>query len=355
MNFHSDHVVGAHPRIMEAVVAANRGAVPSYGNDPVSAALVEDLAVLFGREVHVFMTPTGTAANALSLAGLTPRWGSIYAHAEAHVELDECAAPEFYTGGAKLALVPGDHGRMDLDLLEARLQAAPRGFVHAAQPAVITLTQATEAGTVYSPDQVRRAGAIAAAQGMRLHMDGARFANACVHLGVAPAEITWDAGVDILSFGSAKNGTMGAEAVVVFDPELAEAMAYLRKRAGLLIPKMRFLAAQFRAYLAGDLWLALAGHANAMATRLAHGLQSLPGVSLAHPVEANELFVDLPEAAVASLEAAGAGFYRWADPEPGVVRVRLVTSWATDPAEVDRFLDHASIAAAAARHGEGRR
>ena len=349
MNFHSDHVVGAHPKVMEALVAANQGSVPSYGNDPVSAALEEDLAVLFGREVRVFMTPTGTAANALSLAALTPRWGTIYAHSEAHVEMDECAAPEFYTGGAKLSLVPGDHGRMDLDQLAARLAAAPRGFVHAAQPAAITLTQATEAGTVYTPDQVRRAGAIAREQGVRLHMDGARFANACVHLGVAPAEITWDAGVDVLSFGSAKNGTLGAEAVVVFDPELAEAMGYLRKRAGLLIPKMRFLSAQFRAYLAGDLWLSLAGHANAMATRLAHGLQSLPGVSLAHPVEANELFVDLAEPAVAALEKAGAGFYRWAEPAPDTVRIRLVTSWATDPAEVDRFLDHASIAAAHGR------
>ena len=134
MNFHSDHVVGAHPKVMEALVAANQGSVPSYGNDPVSAALEEDLAVLFGREVRVFMTPTGTAANALSLAALTPRWGTIYAHSEAHVEMDECAAPEFYTGGAKLSLVPGDHGRMDLDQLAARLAAAPRGFVHATPP-----------------------------------------------------------------------------------------------------------------------------------------------------------------------------------------------------------------------------
>lgn len=333
MNFMSDNVTGAAPEILDAVVKANAGTAPSYGNDDWTRRLTQRLSDLFERDVAVFPVATGTAANALSLAALTPPWGSIYCHAEAHIHCDECGAPEMFTGGAKLVTLPGDHGKLTPDTLSAALDRVHKGVVHAVQPASLSLSQLTECGTAYSPAEVAALTAVARHHGLRVHMDGARFANAVSSLGCSPADITWRAGVDVLSFGATKNGALGAEAVVFFDRELSENFGYRRKRAAHLFSKMRFLSAQLEAYLDDGLWLRLAGHANRMAMRLADGLCNLPGAHLAHPVDGNELFVALPEPVIAGLEAAGFGFYRW----DGHV-VRLVTAWNSDEAAVDALL-----------------
>lgn len=333
MNFMSDNVAGAAPEILAALTAANQGAAPSYGADEWTRRLTARLSALFEREVAVFPVATGTAANALALAAVTPPWGSIYCHAEAHIQADECGAPEMYTGGAKLVPLDGAHGKLDPDRLSAALGRAPKGFVHAVQPAALSLTQATEAGTVYSPAEIAALSAIAAHHGLRVHMDGARFANAVASLGCSPADVTWRAGVDVLSFGATKNGALGAEAVVFFDRDLSEDFGYRRKRAAHLFSKMRFLSAQLDAYLTDGLWLRLAGHANRMARRLADGLSALPGAAPVHPVEANELFIALPEPVIAGLETAGFGFYRWDGPV-----LRLVTAWNTEQAHVDALV-----------------
>jgi threonine aldolase len=332
MNFTSDNAAGVSPGIMTALAEANRGAANAYGADAISRRLDGLFSELFEREVAVFPVATGTAANALALACLTPPWGVVYCHREAHVEVDECGALEFYSG-ARLALLPGAHAKLDADALQAALAAAHKGVEHHSQPAAVTITQATEAGAVWRPDEVARIGAIARAHGLPLHMDGARFANAAAALGRPPAELTWRAGVDVLSFGATKNGAMAAEAVVFFDPARAAELRYRRKRAGHLFSKMRFLSAQLEACLKDDLWLRNARHANACARRLAEGLAALPGARLAHPCEANEVFVELPEPAIARLQQAGVGFHRWS----GQV-VRLVCAWDTALADVERAL-----------------
>src|SRR6185312_1799022 len=247
----------------------------------------------------VFPVATGTAANALALAALTPPWGAIYCHEAAHIQSDECGAPEFFAAGAKLLPLAGE----DAKLMPATVEAAllERGVVHHVQPSALSISQATEAGTLYRPAEIAALGALARRHGLALHMDGARFANAVAALGCAPADLTWRAGVDALSFGATKNGALAAEAVIFFDPAKAADLAYRRKRAGHLFSKMRFLSAQLDAYLADGLWLRNARHANAMAARLGQGLARLPGARLVHPVEANEVFVELAEASIAAL------------------------------------------------------
>jgi threonine aldolase len=333
MNFCSDNVAGAAPEIVEAIARANHGPAMPYGEDPWTKRVERRLAEIFEREVWVFPVATGTAANVLCLAALTPPWGTIYCHAESHIAVDECGAPEFYTGGAKLALLAGEGGKIGA----AALQPAGAGIVHHAQPAAVSLTQATEAGTVYAPDEIAAVAAICRRHGLGLHIDGARFANALVALGCSPAEMTWKAGVDALSFGATKNGALAAEAAVFFDKAKAEGLAFRRKRGGHLFSKMRFLSAQLEAYLEGDLWLRNARHANLMAKRLSDGLAALPGARLAHAVEANEIFVFLPEAAIGGLEAKGFRFYRWAEAEGGAL-LRLVCAFDTERAHVDAFL-----------------
>jgi threonine aldolase len=333
MNFMSDNVTGAAPEILDAIVKANGGTAPSYGNDDWTKRLTQSLSDLFERDVAVFPMATGTAANALALAALTPPWGSIYCHAEAHIQADECGAPEMFTGGAKLVTLPGDHGKLTPAPLSSALDRVHKGFVHVVQPAALSLSQLTECGTAYSPAEVAALTAVARHHGLRVHMDGARFANAVASLGCSPADITWRAGVDVLSFGATKNGALGAEAVVFFDRELSENFGYRRKRAAHLFSKMRFLSAQLEAYVQNGLWLRLAGHANRMAMRLADGLSALPGAHLAHPVDGNEIFIALPEPVIAGLEAAGFGFYRWDGPV-----VRLVTAWNSDEAAVEALL-----------------
>jgi threonine aldolase len=339
VNFASDNVAGIAPEILEALARANAGAAEPYGADALSAKLARRFAEIFEHEVAVFPMATGTAANALALAAVVPPWGVVYCHEDSHIATDECGAPEFYTGGAKLLGLPGAAGKIVPAAIAERL--GERGVVHHAQPAAISLTQATEAGTLYSRDEIAEISELARRHGLALHMDGARLANALAALGSTPAEITWRAGVDVLAFGATKNGALAAEAVIFFDPAKAGDLAFRRKRGGHLFSKMRFLAAQLDAYLADDLWLRHARHANAMAARLAAGLAAVPGARLRYPVEANEIFVELPEPVIGGLLAAGFGFYRWGG--PASTCIRLVTAFDTRPEDVD------ALAAAAFR------
>ena len=337
MNFCSDNASGAAPEILRALEAANDGWAMPYGNDDLTRRLQARVEEIFETEAAVLLVATGTAANVLCLSVMTPPFGAIYCHRESHINVDECGAPEFYSGGAKLVALPGDHCKITPAILEAAIVDA--GDVHSVQPAAVSLTNASEAGTVYTPEETRAIAELAKAHGLGLHLDGARFANALVALGCSPAEATWKAGVDALSLGATKNGVMAGELVVVFDPGRAEELGYRRKRGGHLFSKMRFLSAQLEAYLADDLWLRNARHANAMATALAEGLAELPGVELNHPVEANEVFVRLPEPMIEGLFARGFQFYRWG-PETDR-EARLVTAFNTDPAHVEAFLSAA--------------
>ena len=344
MNFASDNVSPVHPRIMSAIAAANDGSAMPYGGDALTARAVERIREVFGhREAEVFLVTTGTAANALALSAMVDPFGGVLAHEEAHVNTDECGAPELFTGGAKIIPLPGDGGRISPAALEARLVAFIHGE-HQVLPQALTLTNATEYGQVQSPDEIAALAMTAHAHGLRVHLDGARLANALAALDCTPAEATWKAGVDALSFGLTKNGAMCAEAVVFFDTALAERFAWRRKRSGQLLSKGRYLAAQFLAALEDDLWLDLARHANAMAARLAQGVAELPGVRSAHPVQANEIFVRLPRPLHEALAAAGAVYYPWRESEETVL-ARLVTSWATTPEDVDRLLAHAHASA----------
>ena len=345
MDFRSDNTAGISPLILEALARTNSGNAAAYGEDDLSLAVEAKIADLFECEAAVFLMATGTATNAVALAAMTPPWGAVYCHPKAHISLDECGAPEFYTGGAKLINLPDRDGKIAIADIESAVASLSHG-VHNAQPAAISLTQAAETGRVYSSDELRQFADFAHDAGLKLHMDGARFANALVHLDCTPAEATWKAGVDILCFGASKNGALAAEAIVCFDPVLAETIAFRRKRGGHLFSKMRFLAAQFDAYLTDNLWLDNARHANAMAARLAQGLEKLPGARLVYPTEANEVFVDLPREVIAGLEAEGAQFYRWGSADSTVLR--LVCAFNTTPQSVDAFVaatgKHAAIA-----------
>ncbi|WP_409421916.1 low specificity L-threonine aldolase [Pseudaeromonas sp. ZJS20] len=335
LSFASDNVTGAAAPILEALLACNAGQYHSYGDDDYSQRLEQAFRQLFEHDsLKVFLVATGTAANALGLSLLTPPWGHVFCHPESHINQDECNAPGFFSHGAKLVTVPGDNAKLDPAQLQGVLTTG-QGDVHMTQPAAVSLTQATELGTLYQLEEIRAIGALCREAGLRLHMDGARFANALEALGCTPAQMTWQAGVEVLSFGATKNGALGVEAVVLFDPSLAEQFALRRKRGGHLFSKMRFLAAQMEAYLADDLWRHNARQANAMARRLADGLAQVPGLSLVAPVEANILFCQLPLPLIAALLAEGFDFYhdRWA---PGVVR--LVTSFATQELDVDHLL-----------------
>ncbi len=339
MNFCSDNVTGISPEIIAALIAANEGAAMPYGNDGYTKRLQTKFAEIFETEVKVFPVATGSAANAIALSVMTPAYGAIYCHADSHINLDECGAPEFYTGGAKLVSLPGVGGKITAADLDIKLKKAGAGVVHHVQPAAVSLTQATEAGTVYTPDEIRAISEVTRAHNLTLHMDGARFANAIVSLGCTPADITWRAGVDILSFGATKNGAMAAEAVIFFNRNLAETFHFRRKRGGHLFSKMRFLSAQLEAYITDNLWRQNAIHANKMAAKLADGLTSIPGVKLLHPVEANEIFAELPEAVIQELYGEGFQFYRWEG--EGSTIVRLVTAFNTKEEDVAAFIETA--------------
>lgn len=342
MDFSSDNAVGAAPEIVAAIAAANAGPVPSYGEDPWSQAAIDQLRSVFecGR-LEAFFVATGSAANSLALAAVTPPHGAVLCHEASHIQTDECGAPEFFTHGAKLIPLAGEGGKLHPDTVQQALAHLPPGVVHHVQARALSLTQATECGTVYTPEEISALSDLAHRAGLRVHMDGARFANALVGLDCSAADLTWRAGVDVLSFGATKNGALAAEAILFFDPDLTHATAFARKRAGHLLSKGRFLGAQWQAYLTDGLWLELAAKANARAKDLSVGLESVPGVNLAYPTEANEVFAVFPEGLTQALHAQGARFYPWAvpgDPAGGRM-VRLVTSFMTEKAEIDRFLD----------------
>ncbi|MDX7953163.1 beta-eliminating lyase-related protein [Lichenihabitans sp. Uapishka_5] len=347
MHFASDNSSGASPRILDAVVRANAEVLPSYGADPHTAEAKRRIAEAFGAEPAVTLVATGTAANALALSAVVPPGGAVFCHAYAHILDEECAAPEFYTNGGKLVGVPGRDGKIDPDALRATLRRFPAGVARQAQGACLSLSQATESGTLYSPAEIHQLATIAHEAGLLVHMDGARFANAVAALGCAPADISHAAGVDILSLGASKNGAMICEAILVFDPARAATLPFRQKRGGHVVSKGRFLGAQMAAYLADHHWLDLARHANTMADRLATGLAAVPGVRMPWGRAINEVFPIMPAGMVEGLRAAGASFYDW-DPatlpvamQPGAsdLFVRLLCSFATTPDEVDHFLE----------------
>ncbi len=335
-NFASDNTAPVHADVMAALNAVNDGAAPAYGNDPVTAKLQETFRETFRCPgLKIFPVFNGSACNGLALARMIRPYESILAHRQSHINNDECGLPEFYTGG-KIVGLEGAHGKLTPasigDLVERTLEHAP----HTSRPRVISLTQSTELGTVYTVAEIGALSQVAKAHGLFMHMDGARFANAVASLGCHPAEVTVEAGIDILSFGGTKNGAMLAEAAVIFNESLIEDFAYVHKRAGQLPSKARYVSAQLQALLNDDLWIALGGHSNAMAGALRAGLIDRPGVALKHPVEANELFVILPKAMADGLFAKGHRFYAW--PNEGPDCYRLVTSFSTTPEDVAQFL-----------------
>ncbi|MEG3976553.1 low specificity L-threonine aldolase [Microcoleus sp. herbarium8] len=334
MNFCSDNTAGVSPEIMTAIAAANCGAVMSYGDDEYTKRLQVKFSDLFETSVTVFPVATGSAANALALAVMTPTYGAVYCHAQSHINLDECGAPEFFTGGAKLVTLTGNHAKIEAETLGEIVDRAGAGIVHHVQPAAVSITQATEAGTVYHPAEIARISEIVRSHNLHLHMDGARFANAVASLGCSPADITWRAGVDILSFGATKNGAMAAEAVVFFTQKLAKTFPFYRKRSGHLFSKMRFLSAQLEAYITDNLWLKNAVHANKMAVKLAADLAGVEQVKFCHPVEANEIFMQLPESVIAAALNHGFQFYQW-----DKSTVRLVTAFNTKEEDVNAFVE----------------
>lgn len=325
-NFLSDNAAAPCPAVLAAIAAAAPASAAGYDGDGWSQALDERFGALFGRPCTVLPVATGTAANALALACLVPPWGATLCHTEAHVHVDECGAPEFFTGGAKLLLAGGDHGRLTPAGIDAAL-AGHRGDVHQVQVAALSITQASECGTVYTPAQVAALAAHARARGWRLHMDGARFANAVAHLGCPPGDLV--AGVDMLAMGFIKNGGLSAEAIVLFDAALADQLRWRRKRAGQMPSKGRFNAAQLLAMLDDDVWLANARAANAGAAHLA----AAAAPRLLHPVQANAVFVQLAPGEAARLRDAGFAFYDWGD--AGADQARFVVSWDTPAASVE--------------------
>ena len=327
-NFMSDNAAACCPEVLAAVTAAAPAQNAGYDGDDWSCRLDGLFTALLGRECMALPVSTGTAANALALACLVPPWGAVACHTEAHIHVDECGAPEFYTGGAKLLLCPGEHGKLTPAGLDTGL-ASHRGDVHQVQLAALSITQATECGTVYTPAQVAALAAHAASNGWRVHMDGARFANAVAALGCDPSALM--PGVDALSFGCIKNGGMSAEALVLFDLGLADQLRWRRKRAGQMPSKGRFNAAQIIAMIENDVWLRNAAAANAGAQALAAAAKH----RLLHPVEANEVFVQLTKGEPDRLRAAGFQFYDWGD--AGSNEARLVVSWDTPPAHIEEL------------------
>ena len=343
MNFASDNVYGVHPRILESLSAANAATAQSYAGDDFSKRAQAKLCEVFECEVKAFLVTTGTAANGLALSAIAPGYGAVICHGEAHICCDECNSPEFFTGGAKLIGIHGPGGK----ITPAQIEKVLKGFIrgeHDPKPRGVSLTNATELGTVYSPAEVKAVADSIHSRGMKLHMDGSRFANAVAGLGCSPAELTWKAGVDVMSFGATKNGAMMLEAVVFFDTSLAEDFLFRRMRAGQLVSKSRYLGAQMLAYLEDDLWLASARAANGLAAKLAKGLQAVKGVRIPNPVQANEVFAVIPRPLNDSLLKAGAKFYDWMPDSLGSaigedeIFVRFVLSFATPPDDVDCFI-----------------
>ncbi len=344
MQFASDNWAGAAPEIVEAVVreAARSGA--AYGTSDIDRAVEKRFSEIFEREVAVYFVATGSAANGLAMAAVNRPGGVIFCHRDAHmIEGHECGGVEYLTGGARLVGLDGADGRVDIRALERAIATVTPASEHYGQAMAVSISQLTEAGTLYSLDAIRATAAVAKANGIPLHMDGARFANALVQSNATPAEMTWKAGVDVLSFGATKNGCMAAEVLVFFDLARGADMPFLRKRAGHLFSKSRFIAAQFDAYLKDGLWLRLAGHANAMADRLRTGLAKTAHAREAWSTGGNEVFAVLSKPGATRLIEAGATFHEWTrtdcvDLDEGEGVFRLVAAFSTSADEVDRFL-----------------
>ena len=327
MRFYSDNTASAAPEILTAIAEANQGHTIAYGADPWTQRLDEVLGQFFGTPVRAFAVATGTAANSLSLATLSPPWGAIYAHEEAHIGADECGAPQFFTGGAQLVSLPGEHGKLTCETLRAAIDKHPAN-VHTVQPAVVSISQANELGTAYRPAEISALSKLAHERGLKVHMDGARFANALEFLECHPGDVTWRAGLDVLSFGATKNGALAAEAVVFFNLDLVRDFEFRRKRAGHLLSKSRFVAAQLLAYVETGVWQRNARRANDFARRIGRAA----GSALLHPVEANEVFVQLGDERKAQLRSAGFEFYDWGPQGSG--EARFVASWDQREADV---------------------
>jgi threonine aldolase len=332
--FASDNVTCACPEVMDAVVAANSGIAESYGNDEWSSSLQKTLSDIFETAVVVFPAVTGTASNALALSALAPVFGKIYCHELAHINTDECGAPEFFTGGAKLIPLRSTNGRIDTSDLSQTIRGS--GNVHVPQPAVVSITQSCETGTIYQLDEIVAISKTAHDHALRVHMDGARFANALASLDVSPAEMTWKSGIDVLTLGGTKNGCLAAEAVVFFKPELVGNFPFLHKRSGQLLSKMRFISSQLEAYLSDDVWLRNARHANAMAKILSEGLASFSNIKLAYPTQSNEVFVHLPFEVIDYLNNAG---YDINEDELDGKTVRFVTAWNSELKDINALLE----------------
>lgn len=332
IDFRSDNTAGAEPYVLEALAAVGHGSSASYGDDDVSAALQRRVSEVFEREAFVFPVVSGTAANAIGLSALCPPWGAVVCHESAHIRVNEAAATSMFTGGAALLGLAGQGSRLTTAELAACFDRTAWGDPHVSQPSVLSVTQATEMGAVYALDELTALSSLARSRGMRVHLDGARFANALAALDCAPADLTWRVGVEVLSLGATKNGTMTADAIVTFDASVADELRYRLKRAGHVASKGRFPAAQLDAYLTDDRWLDSARRANAAMARLTAGLAER-GFHPDPAAQANIAFVAMPEDVAAAWGEAGVQFYGI---EPGVVR--LVTSWATTAADVDAAL-----------------
>jgi threonine aldolase len=339
--FSSDNASGISPEIMTAMQAANDGDAMAYGNDAITARLEAKIADLFESDCKVFPVATGTIANCLALASISKPYGAIFCHRNSHIEVDECGGPEFYSGGSKLKLLDGGDAKFSATDLETAIEGSGLGGVHHSQVTGVSMTQASELGTVYQLAEVKAIADVSHKHDLKLHMDGARFANAVATLGCSPAEATWKQGVDLMSFGATKNGAMAAEAVIFFNKDLGEDFEFHRKRAGQLASKMRFISAQLEAYVSDDLWLKNARHANDMAQKLAAGLAALPGADLFAPVEGNQVFVTLPPALTAVLHQAGIQCHTWEGDT-----VRFVASFNTSQDAVEEVIDIAGRHAA---------
>ena len=344
MFFASDNGGPVHPRVMEALIAANAGHEMPYGADAIMDRVRTRLREIFeAPEAAVYLVATGTAANSLILAAQSQPWETIFCSPMAHIHEDECNAPEFYTGGTKLTLVPAENAKMTPDALRKAIAAEEKRGVHGPQRGPVSITQATERGTVHSTDEIAALTAVARDFGCPTHLDGARFANALVRLGCTPAEMTWKAGIDAVSFGGTKNGLMGVEAVVIFDPALAWEFELRRKRGAHLFSKHRYLSAQMDAYLTDDLWLDMARMANDRSDRLADGIRAIPGTAMMFEPQANMIFATFPRAAHRRLHDAGARYYVWdgsleGDDPDEPLAARLVCDWSVTEADVDGFL-----------------
>ena len=349
MPFGSDNQTGCSPQVLQALIEANVGHSHGYGQDDWTARAVAALRDVFETDLEAYFVATGTAANGLALASLVQPWQQVLCHAQSHIATDESTAPEGFTGGARVQAIACDDPKLTAQALRTHLARAGRDSPHNPQPGAVSIAQATESGLVYSPDEVAALAECARANTMALHMDGARFANAVAAQGCSPAQLSWRAGVDILTLGASKNGCWAAEAILVFRKERVAGLEHRRKRSGHLLAKGRLLGAQMLGWLRDGHWLELARHANRQAAQLARRLDEVPGVSLVWPVQANELFLLMPRALALRLQAGGAEFYEWyASALPAGLNlradqmfVRLVCSFATTDEQIEAFIGQA--------------